>query len=110
MRLHARGWCPTNPTLQMGVFLDDVVRVGLVQGEAAIPMVNLGKQTDVQPRLCGYTNVHISKRNMCNTQIYSAIRLVTLLNVFADLVRSQLIGPMGCQVFTSLYRSRLHIR
>jgi len=47
---------------------------------------------------------------MRNTQIYSAIRLVTLVNVFADIVRAQVLDPLGCQVFPGLYCGRLHFR
>jgi hypothetical protein len=87
--------CITNPTLQLGVFLDDLVRVELHHGEAAVPVVNLGEQTDVRPRIYMSQNA-----NMCNTQIYSAIRLVTLVNVFVDIIRAQiLIDPLDCQVF-----------
>jgi hypothetical protein len=45
---------------------------------------------------------------MYDTQIYSAIRLATLVNVFADIVRAQVLNPLGCQVFPDLYRGRLH--
>jgi hypothetical protein len=52
--------------------------------------------------------IYFSNCNMYDTQIYSAIRLATLVNVFADIVRAQVLNPLGCQVFPDLYRGRLH--
>lgn len=44
----------------MGVFLDDLVRVGLHHEEAALPVVNLGEQADVRPHALEYGYIYLN--------------------------------------------------
>ena len=79
----------------MGVFLDVLVRVEFHLGEAAVSLVSMGElANDIRPPRCMF----MPQRNY-RTQVYGAIRLVTLVNVLTNLLQTNLRKAIGCQVF-----------
>ena len=75
----------------MGVFHHVLVRVELPHGETTLSVVNMGKrsQTDVRS--------HPTQTRL-NAQVYAGIRFVTLMNVVANLLQSDLDKSINCQV------------